>query len=143
MKKTIFAFSFIFIFLQSCSGSDDDLYLDSVCDQVTVVNNHRFRSTSSQGYSIKSIGLTGDCLEVEIESGGCGGSTWKVELIDAGSVAESSPEQRNLKIFLDNQELCNMVVIKTYTFDLRPVRTGNNVVLLNLEGWEEPIRYEF
>lgn len=142
MKIAIFAFSFIFIFLQSCSA-DDEQYLDSVCDQVTVVNNHKFRSSSSSDFSIESIDITGDCMAVVIESGGCGGNSWKVELIDAARVAESNPEQRNLKISLDNRELCNMLVVRAYTFDLRPVRTGKNVVLLNLEQWEELIRYEY
>lgn len=143
MKNSIFALSLIFIFLQSCSKPDDDIYMDSVCDQITIVDNAMFRSTPSAGYLIESINLTGDCLEIAIVSGGCSGNTWKVELIDAGRVAESYPEQRNLKISLDNQELCNALVGQTYTFDLRPLQTGNNVVLLNLEQWEVPIRYEY
>ncbi len=82
-------------------------------------------------------------MEIEIQAGGCGGISWKVDLIDAGSVAESNPEQRKLKISLENKEVCLAIVNKTYTFDLRPVRTANNAVLLNLELWEEPILYEY
>lgn len=143
MKRSILVFSLILISLLSCSESDDNPYEDSVCDQITKVDSSRYKSNQSEGFLIRSVQVIGDCLEVEIESSGCSGDTWKVELIDADRVAESNPEQRDLKVLLENEELCNAIVFKTYTFDLRPVRTGNNVVLLNLESWEEQIRYEY
>ena len=143
MKKSILVFSLILTSLLSCSKSDDNPYEDSVCDQITKVDNSRYKDNQSEGFSIRSVQIIGDCLEVEIESGGCSGETWKVDLIDAGRVAESNPEQRDLKILLENEELCNAIVFKTYTFDLRPVQTNNSVVLLNLELWEEQIRYEY
>lgn len=143
MKKSIFAFSIILTSLLSCSESDDNPYEDSVCDQITTVNNNRYKNNQSEGFLIRSVQIIGDCLEVEIESGGCSGDTWKVELIDAGRVAESKPEQRDLKVLLENEELCNAIVFKTYTFDLRSIQTRNNVVLLNLDLWVEQIRYEY
>lgn len=143
MKKSILVTGLILIFLQSCSDSDDNPFLDSVCDQITKVDNNRYKNTQSEDFSVRSLNITGDCLEVQIESSGCSGDTWKVDLIDAGRVAESYPEQRDVKLLLDNEELCDAIVIKTYSFDLRPVRTGNNVVLLNLELWGEQIRYEY
>jgi hypothetical protein len=143
MKKSIFAFSLILTSLLSCSESDDNLYEDSVCDQITTVDNNRYKNNQSEGFLIRSVQIIGDCLEVEIESGGCSGDTWKVELIDAGRVAESNPEQRDLKVLLENEKLCNAIVFKTYTFDLRSIQTRNNVVLLNLDLWDEQIRYEY
>lgn len=143
MKKSILVFSWILTSLLSCSESDDNPYEDSVCDQITKVDNSRYKSNQSEEFSFRSVQIIGDCLEVEMESGGCSGDTWKVELIDADRVAESNPEQRDLKLFLANEELCNAIVLKTYTFDLRPIRTRNNIVLLNLELWDEPIRYEY
>jgi hypothetical protein len=139
----ILSYSLIIISLLSCSESDDDLYLDSNCDHITIVDNDLYKNIQFDDYLIRSVQLTGDCLEVEIESGGCSGNTWKVDLIDAGRVLESHPEQRDLKISLDNQEICNLIIIKTYTFDLRPIQTRKNVILLNLEGWDDQIRYEY
>jgi len=143
MKNSIFAFCLILISLLSCSESDDNPYENSVCDQITTVDNSRYKNNQSEGFLIRSAQIIGDCLEVEIESGGCSGNTWKVELIDAGRIAESNPEQRDLKAVLENEEVCNAIVFKTYTFDLRPVRTTNNIVLLNLDLWDEQIRYEY
>jgi len=143
MKKSIFVFSLILTSLLSCSESDDNPYQNSTCDQITIVDNSRYKSNQSEGFLIRSVQLTGDCLEIEIESSGCNGDTWKVELIDAGRVAESNPEQRDLRVLLEYEEFCNAIVFKTYTFDLRSIRTRNNVVLLNLNLWDEQIRYEY
>ncbi len=129
--------------LLSCSDSDDDPYADSLCDEVTVIDNHRYKNSESQGFLIRSVQLTGDCLEVEIESGGCDGSAWEVELIDADRVAESNPGQRDLKILLKNLEECSAIVVKTFSFDLRPLQLQNNTVLLNLQQWEGQIRYQY
>ncbi len=143
IKNSVLVFSLILVTLVSCSDSDDNLYEDSVCDQITIVDNNIYNSTQTDGFSITNIELAGDCLEVEILSSGCSGDTWKVNLIDAGRVAESNPEQRDVKISLDNQEDCEAIITKTYTFDLRPIRTQSNVVLLNLELWDEQIHYDY
>lgn len=135
--------SLFLLILFSCSDSEEDLYLNSICDQLTTVDNTRFKNTPADGYVIQHVQITGDCLEVQIAASGCSGETWKVELVDAGRVAESNPEQRDLKILLDNGEICTAVVVKSYTFDLRPVRTRENVVLLNVELWEEQVLYEY
>ena len=143
MKISILAFCLILISLLPCSESDNNPYEDSVCNQITTVDNSRYRNNQSEGFLIRSAQIIGDCLEVEIESGGCSGNTWKVELIDAGRIAESNPEQRDLKVVLENEEVCNTIIFKTYTFDLRPIWTRNNVVLLNLDLWDEQIPYEY
>lgn len=143
MKKLILLFSLILTLIFSCSESDDNPYEDSVCDQMTTVNNEKYKSTQSEGFSIQNVRLIGDCLEVEIASNGCNGDTWEIDLVDADRVAETAILQRDLKILLDNEELCEALILKTFTFDLRPIRTNENVVLLNLELWDEQIRYEY
>ena len=142
MKKLTFA-ALILIFLQSCSETDDNPDVVSICEQATVVDNNRFKAASSEGYAIRNVQLTGDCLLIEVESSGCDGRTWDVALLDAGRVSESNPEQRDLKLFLESTELCSSIVNKTYNFNLRPIRTPGNVVLLNLELWDEQIIYEY
>lgn len=142
MKNLLFALSLLLI-LQSCIDSDDNPSIDSVCDQVTIVDNALYNNNVSESFSIKGIQLVGDCLEVEIQSSGCDGGSWEVKLVDSGGIAESIPEQRYLKVFLNNEELCEAIILKTYNFDLRPLRTGNDVVLLNLEKWDHQIRYEY
>ena len=144
MGRLIFFLSLILVGFQSCSNSDDDNpYMDSVCDEITRVDKNRFEQLQSEGFEIADVQVNGDCLEVEIISGGCSGETWQAELIDAGYIAESYPIQRGLKLILENKELCNAVVSRRFTFDLRPVRASSDVVSLNLEHWKEQIRYEY
>lgn len=143
MKKTSYIFSLIILILLSCSESDDNPHEESLCDEITIVDHDRYNNTESKGFLIKSVELTGDCLEVKIESAGCDSDSWEVDLIDSSGIAESLPVQRFLRISLDNTGDCLAMVIKTYTFDLRPIRTGDDVVLLNLALWEELIPYEY
>lgn len=143
MKKLLVALLFA-LCLPSCSNdSTEPAALDSVCDQMAVVNHSRFTNAVQQGFTITNVQLTGDCLEVEIQSGGCNGNTWKAALLDSGNVAESNPEQRYVKIALDNPEICLALISKKFTFDLRPLRISSPTILLNLGLWEEQIRYEY
>ncbi len=143
MNKLIFILCLNLILLASCDNPHDNPFLDSTCDQITNIDNSKYQNNQSEGFSIQNIKVNGDCLEVEIRSGGCNGNSWKIELIDANRVTETAIEQRDLKILLDNEELCNALVYKTYSFDLRPLRTESNKVLLNLELWEKQILYEY
>lgn len=100
-------------------------------------------NTQTEDYTIRSIQVVDDCLEVQIQSSGCSGDTWKVELIDSGNVAESNPEQRYLKISFTNTELCDAVISKSFSFDLSPLRISSPSILLNLTLWDEQIPYTY
>lgn len=144
MKKLVFALALLALFMESCNDeTTDNASLNSVCDQIAIVNPSRFTNTQPEGYTITRIQLIDDCLQVEIQSGGCSGDTWKVDLIDSGNVAESNPEQRYLKISLNNTELCDAVISKTFTFDLSPLRISSPSILLNLDLWNEQIPYTY
>lgn len=142
MKNLLFTFMLLFVF-QSCKEADDNPYPDSACDQKVIVDGNLYKNSDSESFSIQSVLLEGDCLEVKIQSGGCSGETWDVKLVDSGGIAESNPPQRYVKVLLGNKELCEGLISKTVIFDLRPIRTGDNVVLLNLENWDDQIRYEY
>lgn len=144
MKKFVFALILFALFMESCNDETTDIAsLNSVCDQIAIVNPSRFTITQPEGYTITRIQLIDDCLQVEIQASGCSGDTWKVDLIDSGNVAESNPEQRYLKISLNNAELCDAVISKTFTFDLSPLRISSPSILLNLDLWNEQIAYAY
>ena len=49
-----------------------------------------------------------------------------------------------MKIELDNPEVCLAIVQKTVSFDLTPFQVdGQNQVILNIDGWDEPITYQY
>lgn len=144
MKKSIITLLLFALYLQSCSNAAaEPTALDSSCDQMAIINHGRFTNAAQLNFTIASVQITGDCLEVEIQASGCNGNTWKVDLLDSGNVAESNPEQRYLKISMNNTELCNAAISKTFTFDLSPLQINSPSILLNLALWDEQIRYEY
>ncbi|UJH68729.1 hypothetical protein [Allomuricauda sp. SCSIO 65647] len=128
--------------LVSCN-SDDNSPTSDICDFLGIVSNSQFNNTNTDNYVIQSVDLQGDCLQIEIASGGCDGDSWKVRLIGAANVDDSLPPMRSIILRLDNQELCEAFITKTYSFELTPFRDSGDSILLRLEGWEDPILYSF
>ncbi len=144
MTNTFILLNLILVLFISCNDSDDPEFIDSKCDQIVIIDNQKYINDKSSGLSVQSVEINGDCLNVVLTSGGCDGKTWVAELVDANWIAESIPEQRDLRILLQNEELCDANISKMYSFDLRPTRIVNsNKILLNLEFWDEQILYEY
>lgn len=128
----------------SCTGADDlPQEYSGPCDEAAVISKELYEETSSENYRITAASITGDCLEVELYASGCDGGTWKVNLYDFNAIAESYPVQRYLKVSLESGEICNAMVTKKITFDLSPLRTDDEQIIFNLEGWEEGLLYRY
>ncbi|GAB1857326.1 hypothetical protein MHTCC0001_21620 [Flavobacteriaceae bacterium MHTCC 0001] len=79
-----------------------------------------------------------------VGASGCDGSTWTFKLVDSGSVAESLPVQRLLKLEFKNQEDCSAVFKRRLSFNLEPLQIkGNNTIILNLDGWDNTVTYSY
>ena len=135
----------VFLLLSISCSDDDKKTIDSNCDkQAQVVSDTNFQDIITANYMITNVVLNGDCLSVTISSSGCSGETWDVELISSNSILESFPVQRLVKIELDNPEVCLAIVQKTVSFDLAPFQVdGQNQVILNIDGWNETINYQY
>ncbi|SDX36738.1 hypothetical protein SAMN05444411_10516 [Lutibacter oricola] len=92
---------------------------------------------------INSASIDDDCLKINYSSSGCSGDSWEVKLIDAGVIMESFPPQRNIKLSLKNEEICEAYFTKEISFDIDKLQVDGEVVLLNLEGFDTQIRYEY
>lgn len=143
---------FMFLALVSAQFScteDNEQRIFTICDRIVIVNNNVFKNkpdddgTGRNGFIITNAQINGDCLTVTIESAGCGGGTWEVDLVDADRISETAIVQRDLKIFLDNLEVCNMVASRTISFDLAPLRTSDKEISLNLKKWDTPLAYRY
>lgn len=144
MKKLVIHCSCLLLLL-SLSCKVDDLpenYLGP-CDKPAVVSQELYNSSSIENYSINKASITGDCLILEVVASGCDGENWEMELYDHASIAESNPAQRRVKVVLETAELCSAMVIKEVSFDLTPLRTSADEILLDLAGWEELLLYEY
>ena len=123
---------------------DDDNTDESSCGVPALVDNSFYEIAETDEFNLIDFDLTDDCLTVEVGASGCDGSTWSLVLVDSGDVAESSPEQRFLKLIFSNDEACLAVFTQTRIFNLSNLRVeGSNEVILNIEGIDEPLSYMY
>lgn len=143
--KNISALCSCLLLLLSLSCKVDDLPEDYTgpCDKPAVISRELYNRSPIENYAINKASITGDCLVVELVASGCDGKNWKMELYDHASIAESNPVQRQVKVVLETRELCAALVKKEVSFDLTPLRTSADEILLNLAGWEELLLYEY
>lgn len=124
-----------------CDSEDLDV---AYCGQSVVIDTDFFDSAVSDSYELLSVNLSDDCLTIEVSASGCDGESWSMVLVDSGSVAESSPEQRYLKFIFSNDEVCLAVFSQSRSFDLQNLQVeDSNEIVLNIDGFTEPITYTY
>lgn len=129
------------IFLLSCDNDGDNNYLR--CDQQVRIDLEEYNSSPNHQLTINKIELNNNCLKIIFSSSGCSGNTWEVKLIDSSNILESYPPQRNLRLALKNEELCDAIIIKELTFDISELQVDGNLVLLNITNSDDQILYEY
>ena len=144
--KRIFTSAFIcsmFLLVISCSDSKDSQSQN--CDKKSrVISTEAYNNLVTTNYTITSVALNEDCLDVTISSSGCSGNTWQMNLFSSDNFPDILPLQRNLKLQLDNPEACLAIVTKTVSFDLAPLQiSGQHRITFNLTGWDQQIVYNY
>ena len=130
--------SLIFTF---CSKNDDNDF--SLCDDQVIVSVVDYVSAPDDLLTIISAEITGDCLKIQYGSSGCDGSTWELKLIDSGMILYSNPPQRNLRLSMKNDELCDAYFEKEISFDISNLQVSGNQVLLNLTNSGDQLSYNY
>ncbi|MDC1539543.1 hypothetical protein N8480_02595 [Flavobacteriaceae bacterium] len=82
-------------------------------------------------------------MKINFSSSGCNGDTWELKLIDSEDILESNPPQRNLRLSLKNEELCEAYITKELTFDISNLQVDGNKVQLNLTNSDKNILHEY
>ena len=141
MKKILF-FTLIGLTILSCSN-DDDNENPVNCDFETVISTEQYANAPSDQLTINSLDINDNCLKINFSSGGCSGDTWVLKLIDSGDILESLPPQRNLRLSLKNEELCEAYITKEIIFDISNLQVDGNQVQLNITNGDESILYEY
>jgi len=129
------------------SGCGDSTIIDPTsgdCITEVTIDLDLYDKGPKDDVQLLSSAISGDCLMLSISASGCDGSTWTTAIYDQGLVAESSPEQRYLRISLDNREECDAVITKDITFDLSPIQIQNDGrLILNIQGSDESLLYNY
>lgn len=143
MKKIFFYVAVTLCFFNM--QCDDELnVIDDSCTQSVVFDSNAYENLVTDHFDFVAAEIVDDCINVEIGSSGCDGESWEFNLVDSGVVAESSPEQRYLKLKLVNTELCDAYFEKIISFDLTPIQvSGSNEIILHIDGLEGSLNYEY
>lgn len=140
MKK-ILILTIIGIIIFNCDDNDER---SNRCDANTLISATDYENAPSDQLAINSLEINGNCLKINFSSGGCDGNTWELKLIDSEDILKSNPPQRNLRLSLKNEELCEAYITKELTFDISNLQVDGNKVQLNLTNSENlNILYEY
>jgi|GEM_PF-1401623 len=138
IMKSLFWMSMLAFLIFSCTSKD--CCVELTCEYNIITDGIVYdNGIVDSGTKIKNVGLNGNCLEVEFQYGG-GCAEHEIQLVWNGALAESFPPQAWLKVIHDNQDPCDALLTKTYSYDLSEAFT--KPVILHLDGWEEDVRYE-
>ncbi|WP_353778212.1 hypothetical protein [Winogradskyella sp. 3972H.M.0a.05] len=132
------------LLLLNTTCDDDDIIFFDDCDLITLIDNDVYTNGETAFFSIEDASISENCLRLSISSSGCDGSSWEFTLVDSGDIAESDPVQRFLRLKLVNPEACLAVFTRDISFDISNLQVENEMeVLLNVEGWNENLLYEY
>ena len=114
------------------------------CDKCIVINKDLYNQTDTKNYTIQDITINQDCLEVEFSSSGCDGSSWMIELVDLGAISETVIPQRDLKLKLENHELCEAYITRKISFNLTKLQLENyDELKLKIADYNSLITYDY
>jgi hypothetical protein len=142
MKTLALIFSTILICfsLASC----DDTSSSMSCDKEVIVSSDEYNTSPDDQVTINTVELNGDCLAINFSSSGSSGNSWELELIAPETFLLSSPPQKNLRLSLKNEELCQAYITKELTFDISEAQgSGSDILWLNIMNYDDQIPYEY
>ena len=135
---------FIFLFVFGCNSNDEPTFENKCNVSSEIISSEDFSAVSYSNYVITKVEINEDCIEITFGSNGCGTELWEEHLFSVDSFYTIFPLQRDLKMKLINEALCEAYFIKTVSFDLTPLQIdGQNIVPLNIYGWNEQVSYEY
>lgn len=140
-------FALLVVLLMNTTCNEDDCcYPNPVfCEQSVVVDDDLFETTESSGFNIIGAVIEDDCLLIEFSASGCDTSTWLVAVYGSTNYDLSSPViSRFVKFNLNNNEACAAVFTSVESFNLESLQVEeSNSIIINLEGWEEELLYQY
>ena len=125
----------------SCEKDKENTQYD--CEDSVIVSDIEYNSAPDDHVTINNLEITGDCLKINFSSSGCSGETWKIKLIASEIIMLSNPPQRNIRLSLENKELCQAVIGKEIIFDISELQVDGHIVILNITNSNDQIYYEY
>ena len=135
---------FICLFVLGCNPNDEPTIKNKCNVSSEIISSEDFSAVSTSNYAITKVEINDDCIEITFGSSGCGTELWEEHLFIVDSFYTTFPYKRALKMELINEELCEAYFIKKVSFDLLPLQLeGQDLLPLNIYGWNEQVIYEY
>ena len=112
------------------------------CGVHAILDEELYQSLG-RSYQVLSVDLRGNCLALEIGWSGC---SEEIEpyLVDSELILESLPVQRSLRLSIGGNQSCDAYFTSRFHYDIHPLQLEEyDLILLNIDGWDESIRYEY
>ncbi len=105
------------------------------CGKEVIANAPNFASVTTDVFMINEASISGDCLTVTLGLGSACSDPASLVVLHAPSAAAVYPPLHALKIALTYGTGCAMPGVRTYSFDLYPIRQKNtNKISINISG---------
>lgn len=130
----------------SCDTSDDPGDIQNTindCDFEVIVDKNEYSFLDADDFELSKLAIADNCFSFKLTASGCDGSSWDVRLIDADSLRNTNPTQRNLKVDFSNEEECTSIVSKTYSVDIEKLQIKGDSVHLNIINADKEISYDY
>lgn len=143
MKVFLFTLAIIFT-ASACHWCEDNPTPTTDCDDTCIIDADLYNNDLGNYIFIIETNIEDDCLSITYSSSGCSADGWIVDLYDSEAIAESLPPQRSLRLNVSNTGECAAVFTNTTSFDISNLQVeGNSSCLLNLQGVDEAILYNY
>lgn len=130
----------ILLVLIACKDEENEC---PACQQEVIISNELYQNAPDDHLQIMEAAIIGNCLHITFASSGCSGDSWEIKLLDQGAIMKSDPPQRNLRLSLKNEELCDAWFTRDISFDISALQVDGNRVLLNITNSGEQLLYEY
>tara|TARA_R110002050_G_scaffold20348_1_gene57710 strand:- start:108826 stop:109254 length:429 start_codon:yes stop_codon:yes gene_type:complete len=142
MKKFLLIPIIGLLSLIGCTKYQSDLNTDS-CKDTIIINSPKYSSTVTDDFEISKAYIKGDCLKINVAvGGGCG--TIDFTLLAREEVIETLPVQREIRLVVDDNDTCEMLINKELSYDISGLKIApHGSINILLEGYEKPITYTY
>ena len=131
---------FMFV-ISSCKKDEEECCAFLECSPNVIICPDEYANTPEFS-NISNLRIEGNDLRFRVADSGCDGSRWVAILIDKGSLTNTNPPQRTLRIYFENNEACDGWVERDFIFNIECLQLLSlNQVILNIAG--QSILYEY
>lgn len=113
------------------------------CGDEIVINSQLYDVIKGDPVMIDNAEIIAGCLQIDFtRSGGC--ENLETSVYDSGVIEGTDPPQRFLRLVDRSNDPCEALVSEKDGFSLELLKIpGHDHILLNIEGWAEPINFYY